>query len=86
LNWSEIAVSATAGEAPEGILTAATRARADLIVLGMPRRSRVSELVMGSTVHRVLRGATSPVLLVPGPAAPPRPVVIACPREVRLEG
>jgi nucleotide-binding universal stress UspA family protein len=83
LNWSEIATSAVAGQAPEGILATATRARADLIVLGMPRRSRLGELLTGSTVRRVLGGATSPVLLVPGPAAPPR-LLVTEERRLRL--
>jgi nucleotide-binding universal stress UspA family protein len=71
-NWSRIDTTTVAGEARERILTVASRARADLIVLGLPRRSRFAELVAGTTVHSVLRRATSPVLLVPGPPTPPR--------------
>lgn len=69
-NWSNIDTSAVAGEAREEILAAASRARADLIVLGLPRRSRFEEIVAGTTVYGVLRRAASPVLLVPAP--PPR--------------
>jgi nucleotide-binding universal stress UspA family protein len=72
LNWSNIDTATVRGEARDGILTVASRVRADLIVLGLPRRSRFEELVAGTTVHGVLRRATSPVLLVPGPPTPPR--------------
>ena len=68
LNWSEIDVATVSGLAHEAIVAAASEQRADLIVLGLPRRSRVEEFVAGSTVHTVLRRTTSPVLLVPGPA------------------
>jgi nucleotide-binding universal stress UspA family protein len=69
-NWSEIEVATVSGEAHEAILAAASERRTDLIVLGLPRRPRLEQFVSGSTVHRVLRRATSPVLLVPGPSAP----------------
>ena len=69
LNWAEIDVATVSGLAHEAIVSAASARRADLIVLGLPRRSRVEEVVAGSTVHRVLRRTTSPVLLVPGPTA-----------------
>ena len=72
MNWSKIDTTTVTGEAREGILTVASRARADLIVLGLPRRSRIEELVAGTTVHGILRRATTPVLLVPGPPTPPR--------------
>ena len=68
LNWSEIEVATVSGEAHEAILAAASERRTDLIVLGLPRRPRLEQFVAGSTVHRVLRRATSPVLLVPGPS------------------
>jgi nucleotide-binding universal stress UspA family protein len=68
LNWSAIDVSTVSGVVHEAIIAAASEQRADLVVLGLPRRSRVEEFVAGSTVHRVLRRTTSPVLLVPGPA------------------
>jgi universal stress protein E len=68
LNWSEIDVATVSGLAHEAIVAAASQQRADLIVLGLPRRSRMEEFVAGSTVHTVLRRTASPVLLVPGPA------------------
>jgi len=72
MNWSTIDTTTVTGEAREGILAVASRTRADLIVLGLPRRSRIEEFVAGTTVHGILRRATSPVLLVPGPPTPPR--------------
>jgi nucleotide-binding universal stress UspA family protein len=72
VNRTKIDTTTVTGEAREGILTVASRARADLIVLGLPRRSRIEEFVAGTTVHGILRRATSPVLLVPGPPTPPR--------------
>jgi nucleotide-binding universal stress UspA family protein len=47
------------------IVDVASEVEADLIVLGMPRRSRVDEWLGGSTSRAVLRRAKSPVLLVP---------------------
>ena len=68
MNWAEIDVATVSGLAHEAIVAAASEQRADLVVLGLPRRARMEEFVAGSTVHRVLRRTTSPVLLVPGPA------------------
>jgi nucleotide-binding universal stress UspA family protein len=65
-NWTEIDVASVPGEVDEAIVTAAAERRSDLIVLGLPRRPRWEDLVSGSTVHRVLRRTTPPVLLVPG--------------------
>jgi nucleotide-binding universal stress UspA family protein len=47
------------------IVEVASEIKADLIVMGMPRRSRVDEWLGGSTSRAVLRRARSPVLLVP---------------------
>jgi nucleotide-binding universal stress UspA family protein len=69
LNWAEIDVATVSGLAHNAIVTAASDLRADLVVLGLPRRSGMEEFVTGSTVRRVLRRTTAPVLLVPGPAA-----------------
>jgi nucleotide-binding universal stress UspA family protein len=68
LNWSEIDVATESGLAHEAIVATASEWRTDLLVLGLPRRSRMAEFMAGSTVHRTLRRTTSPVLLVPGPA------------------
>lgn len=51
-------------EAAEEILEAADRHRADLIVIGLRRRSPVGKLLMGSTAQRVLLEAQCPVLAV----------------------
>jgi nucleotide-binding universal stress UspA family protein len=64
-NWSDIEVATVSGQAHRAIVSAAAERRTDLIVLGLPLRSRLEQLVAGSTVHRVLRRATAPVLLVP---------------------
>jgi nucleotide-binding universal stress UspA family protein len=69
-NWSEIDVATVSGLGDEAILTAAAEHEADLVVLGLPRRSRMEDVVAGSTVHRVLRRAQLPVLLVPDPSTP----------------
>jgi nucleotide-binding universal stress UspA family protein len=47
------------------IVGVASEITADLIVMGMPRRSRLAEWLGGSTSRAVLRRAKSPVLLVP---------------------
>jgi nucleotide-binding universal stress UspA family protein len=69
LNWSDLAVATVSGRPHEAIVADASEQGADLVVLGLPRRSRLEELVVGSTVHRVLRRAAAPALLVPEPSA-----------------
>ncbi len=51
-------------DAADEILDAALEHRADLIVLGLRRRSPVGKLLMGSTAQRVLLEARCPVLAV----------------------
>ena len=53
-------------EAAEEIIDAAEEHRADLIVIGIRRRSPVGKLIMGSTAQRVLIDANCPVLAVKG--------------------
>jgi nucleotide-binding universal stress UspA family protein len=67
LNWSDIDVSTAYGETGTAIAEAAAERRSDLIVLGLPERRKLKQLLAGSTAHKVLRRAQSPVLLVPGP-------------------
>ena len=53
---------ATPGELSEAILEAAAQPGAELIVIGIPRRSRVGKAVIGSTSQEVLLGSDLPVL------------------------
>jgi nucleotide-binding universal stress UspA family protein len=58
-------VHATRGrDASEEILTAADEHRAELLVIGIRRRTPVGKLLMGSTAQRVLLEADCPVLAV----------------------
>lgn len=50
------------------IVEAAQDADADLIVLGLRRRSPVGKLIMGSVAQRVLLDSVCPVLTVKSPA------------------
>lgn len=54
--------------AAAALMESAEEHDADLIVLGIPRRSPVGKLVMGSTAQEVLLGAPCPVLGVKVPA------------------
>jgi nucleotide-binding universal stress UspA family protein len=51
-------------EAAEEIVAAAEETGAELVVIGMRRRTPVGKLVMGSTAQRVLLDARCPVLAV----------------------
>lgn len=53
--------------APEDILATAEEYDADLIVIGMRRRSAVGKLILGSNAQEVLLNAVCPVLAVPAP-------------------
>lgn len=53
----------------EALLDTAEREDAELVVIGMRRRSPVGKLVMGSVVQDVLLGSTCPVLAVKAPEA-----------------
>jgi nucleotide-binding universal stress UspA family protein len=67
LNWCDVEAETVSG-VPHGAIVAAAKARqSDLIVMGLPRQSRLDRIVTGSTVKRVLRRAPCPVLMVPGP-------------------
>ena len=53
------------GVADGAILETARRSDADLIVMGIAHRSWLDRVLFGSTLRRVLRRATVPVLVVP---------------------
>ena len=58
----------TTSEPHRAILDVAAEVDGDLIVMGVPPRNRVDEILFGSTLRRVLRRATIPVLVLPVPA------------------
>ena len=55
----------TTGDPHRGILDIASEVNADLIVMGVPPRSRFDEVLFGSTLRSVLRRAKIPVLVLP---------------------
>jgi universal stress protein A len=55
----------TTGDPRRGILDIASEVKADLIVMGVPPRSRIDEVLFGSTLRGILRRAKTPVLVVP---------------------
>lgn len=62
-DWCRVRTRVAEGEAGREILRAAAEVSADLIVLGVEERNRVS-LLLGSTAHDVLQHAPCPVLTV----------------------
>jgi nucleotide-binding universal stress UspA family protein len=65
------------GRAHAGIAAYAQEVSADLVVAGARGESTLMDLFLGSTVSRVLRVATCPVLIVRKPAAEPYRQVLA---------
>lgn len=61
------------GAVSEEILLHAKLTAASHIVLGSRGHSLLHELLIGSTAHAVLRGATCPVVIIPAVAAGPQP-------------
>ena len=66
--WCDVRVETVAGSPAEAILGTALRRAADLIVLGSSSRTMWDGFVAGSAAGGVLRRASCPVLIVPGPA------------------
>ena len=58
----------TTGDPHRRILDVAAEVKGDLIVMGVPPRNRLDEMLFGSTVRKVLRLARIPVLMIPVPA------------------
>ena len=70
------------GEPAVSIIDAANAQHADLIVMTSHGRSGLSRLIMGSVAESVLRGTTTPILLLRADGAPvARPDGTARPME-----
>lgn len=69
LNWCDLQTRVVSGVPHRAILSTALEIKPDLIVMGLPTRSVLDTLFMGSTTSPVLRGAQCPVLTVPVPAS-----------------
>jgi nucleotide-binding universal stress UspA family protein len=65
LNGYRVKPVVGSGRPARRIVEVASETKADLIVMGMPHRSRLDEWLGGSTSRGVLRHAKCPVLLVP---------------------
>ncbi len=61
----EVDAEVATGDADDAILELAARSDADLVVMGVAQRAWLDRLLFGSTLRRVLRRATVPVLVVP---------------------
>lgn len=65
---THLRIEVTTGDPSEAILQAASRQKADLIVMGTNGLGGFRKLLLGSTTERVLRRTEAPVLVVPGGA------------------
>lgn len=65
-NWCEVETEAVSGMPQEAIVALADERQADLIVMGLPQRPRLDQVVAGPVVASVVRHARCPVLIVPG--------------------
>ncbi len=65
------------GDFPEGVTDFAREVKADLVVFGPNRRGGTRTTLLGTSPERVLRGARTSVLIVPGPLEiPPRSILV----------
>ena len=55
----------TTGDPHRRVLDIASEVDADLVVMGVPPRSRFDEVLFGSTLRKILRRTTIPVLVLP---------------------
>jgi len=60
----EVRQLGSAREAADGLLEMAEASNAELIVIGLRRRTPVGKLILGSNAQRILLDATCPVLAV----------------------
>jgi nucleotide-binding universal stress UspA family protein len=65
------------GSPAQLILDSANNLSADLVVVGVRGRSRLSEVVLGSVSHRVLMHGSRPILIVRGAARKVQRVLVA---------
>ena len=63
----EVVQSVRGREAAEEVIDAVEQNRAELVVIGLRRRTAVGKLIMGSTAQRILLGSPCPVLAVKAP-------------------
>jgi nucleotide-binding universal stress UspA family protein len=68
LNWCDVQTRVVSGEPHRAILATGLEIKPDLIVMGLPVRSALATVIMGSTTGPVVRGTRCPVLMVPVPA------------------
>jgi nucleotide-binding universal stress UspA family protein len=61
----DVDTAVVTGGAGDAIPETATRKEADLVVMGIAHRSWIDRVLFGSTLRRVLRRATVPVLAIP---------------------
>ena len=68
LNWCDVQTRVVSGVPHRAILSTAVEIKPDLIVMGLPMRSALDTIVMGSTTGPVVRRTQYPLLMVPVPA------------------
>ena len=68
LNWCDVQTRVVSGVPHRAIHAAALEIKPDLIVMGLPVKSALDTVTMGSTTSPVVRGTQCPILMVPVPA------------------